>query len=102
MSIFALVAASAAPAWAGGDSGYKPADGSAPPPANVTPFQPAAPDYMDSCQKTLQMVQADLSKTSDANKAQVQQWIAKAQASQAAGDGQACVNRAHQALRFEH
>src|SRR5262249_29483327 len=100
--VLALAAVVVAPAWAGGDSGYKPPNGSAPPPPSVAPAQPAQPDYMDSCNKTLQMAQADLSKASAANKPKAEQAIAKATALQAAGDGWNCVNTAHGALSFEH
>jgi hypothetical protein len=100
--VLALAAAPVVPAWAGGDSGYRPPNGSAPPPANVTPVQAAQPNYMDSCSKTLQMAQANLSKTSAANKPRAEEWIAKATTAQAAGDGWNCVNHAHEALTFEH
>jgi hypothetical protein len=99
--ILALTAL-ATSAWAGGDSGYTPPNGSKPPMASVTPVQPAKPDYTDSCRKTLQMADDGLTKTSDANKAKAEQWIAKANASQSSGDFETCMNQAHQALTYEH
>lgn len=102
MSIVLLLAAAmTVPAWAGGDSGHTPPNG-APAPATVTGVQAASPNYMDSCGKTIQMARNNLSKASVANKPKVEQWIAKATASQASGDGERCVNQAHQALTYEH
>ena len=99
ISILALMVF-AAPVWAGGDT-FTPPNGK-PPVTDARPVQAAPPDYTDSCRKTLQMADDGLTKTGEANKAQAQQWIAKANASQSSGDFETCVSQAHQALTYEH
>jgi hypothetical protein len=57
---------------------------------------------MDSCRKTVQSAQAGLSKAKPANLPKARQAIRQARDYMAVGDGWACLNTAHNAMRWEH
>jgi hypothetical protein len=108
IALTVALAAAAQPAWAGGCSGYTgylaPQYRSPVVPPNAQANEAAAarePDYMDSCRKTISAAEAGLSRTRPENVAKAQHDIELARVSMSEGKGFACVNQAHNAMRWE-